>query len=179
MKVYHFSEDPGIEEFVPRPVLVPSQRPPGMDWLNGPFVWAVDELRQGAYLFPRDCPRILVWPTKETIPQDRERWFGGRSVSMIAHVEREWLERIRRATVYRYEFDAAGFETLPGDDWMAVSRVPQRPTSATEIKDLLAALREANVELRVMQSLEPLRHAWDSTMHVSGIRLRNAHSWRG
>lgn len=179
MKVYHFSEDPGIAEFDPRPVLVPSQRPPGMDWMNGPLVWVVDELRQGAYLFPRDCPRILVWPTAQTTPEDRQRWFGGQSVSMIAHVEWEWLDRIRESTLYRYEFDAARFEPLPGDAWMAVSRVSQRPTAITEINDLLGARREAGVELRVMQSLEPLRHAWDSTMHVSGIRLRNSNSWRG
>ena len=72
MRLFHFSEDPSIEEFVPRPVRVPSARPPGQDWLNGPLVWAVSEDRQATYLFPRDCPRILLWPTEHT----KHRPFG-------------------------------------------------------------------------------------------------------
>jgi NADPH:quinone reductase-like Zn-dependent oxidoreductase len=44
MRLFHFSDDAGIECFVPRPVAVPSQRAAGMDWLNGPLVWAIDEL---------------------------------------------------------------------------------------------------------------------------------------
>ena len=57
-RLYHFSDDPSITRFVPRPVLVPATRPPGSDWLNGPLVWAIDEWHQPMYLFPRDCPRI-------------------------------------------------------------------------------------------------------------------------
>jgi hypothetical protein len=33
------------------------------------------------------------------------------------------------------------------------------------------------VELRVMESLLPLRGVWDSSLHASGIRLRNARGW--
>ena len=179
MAVYHFSDDPGITAFVPRAVRVPSQRAPGMDWMNDPLVWVVDEAYQGAYLFPRDCPRILVWPTDDTTPADRDYWIGGRDVSMVAHVEWDWLERIRDACIYRYEFAAADFEPVPGDEWMAVCHEPREPTGVTTIDDLLAALCDAGVELRVMHSLKPLRDAWSSTMHVSGIRLRNSRTWGG
>ena len=43
MRLFHFSDDPDISEFVPRPVLIPSQRPAGREWLNGPLVWAIEE----------------------------------------------------------------------------------------------------------------------------------------
>jgi hypothetical protein len=42
-----------------------------------------------------------------------------------------------------------------------------------KITDLGAALDEANLELRVVPSLEPLKVLWSTTLHVSGIRLRN------
>ena len=66
MRLFHFSDDPAIARFEPRAVLVPSPRAPGREWLNGPLVWAIDEPHQPMYLFPRDCPRILLWPRPET-----------------------------------------------------------------------------------------------------------------
>lgn len=178
-RLFHFSDDPSIEVFEPRPVTVASARPPGQEWQNGPLVWAVGEWYQPAYLFPRDCPRILLWPTAETTPADREQWMGQHECRMFAHVEWAWLDRIRSAAIYRYEFDLEGFESIDTDPWMWVSRRPQTPIQRTEFVDLLGALRDADVELRLMLSLAPLRNAWDSTLHVSGIRLRNANGWGG
>ncbi len=60
MRLFHFSDDPAIALFVPRPVAVPLARSAGREWLNGPLVWATDELHAILYLFPRDCPRVLV-----------------------------------------------------------------------------------------------------------------------
>lgn len=174
--LYHFSDRPSIARFDPRPVSVPAERPPGMEWLNGPLVWAVSADRQATYLFPRDCPRILVWLTDTTTPEDRALWWGARSCSMLAHVEWSWLERIRSSTLYRYELLAEGFEDVEGS-WMWVSREPVEPVEVTTIPDLLSALEEASVELRMMSSLVPLRDAWSSSLHVSGIRLRNAQGW--
>ena len=76
MRLFHFSDDGGLTRFTPRPVLVPSARPPGRDWLNGPLVWAIDEARQPLYLFPRDCPRILLYPTPATTAEDLQRWWA-------------------------------------------------------------------------------------------------------
>ncbi len=45
------------------------------------------------------------------------------------------------------------------------------------VGDLVEALRVAGVELRLMPSLAPLFGAWESTIHFSGIRLRNAVGW--
>jgi hypothetical protein len=175
-RLFHFSEDPAIDTFVPRPVTVPSPRRAGQEWLNGPLVWAIDEWHQPMYFFPRDCPRILIWPLPHTTDEDRAAWFGGRDARMIAHIEWRWFERFCGATVARYELPAHGFTALE-DAGMWVSCDPVAPVGVEVIDDLPGALNEARVELRVMESLTPLRNAWDSTMHVSGIRLRNASGW--
>ena len=176
MRLFHFSDDPDIASFKPRPVSVPTQRAPGRDWLNGPLVWGIDESHQPLYLFPRDCPRILLWPCADTTADDLARWFGDRTCRMIAHVERAWLDRILRATIHRYELPPDAFEPLD-DAGMWVSRQAVKPIGLDAISDLPAALRADGVELRIMESLAPLRDVWSTSLHASGIRLRNAQGW--
>jgi hypothetical protein len=177
VRLFHFSEDPGLKVFEPRPVQVPAPRPSGREWLNGPLVWAIEEDRQAMYLFPRDCPRILLWPTPSTTDDDRARWWGKRECRMIAHIEWAWFERWRRATLYRYELPVDAFEDLQ-DAGMWVARRSVTPVGMAPIHDLPRALAEAGCELRLMQSLAPLKGAWATSLHASGIRLRNATGWR-
>jgi hypothetical protein len=54
MRLFHFSDDPEIVRFVPRPIRTLVERPAGLKWLNGPLVWAIDEPHEPMYLFPRD-----------------------------------------------------------------------------------------------------------------------------
>ena len=54
MRLFHFSDDPAIGLFTPRPVRVAVARPSGQAWLNGPLVWSIDEAHQILYLFPRE-----------------------------------------------------------------------------------------------------------------------------
>lgn len=176
MRLFHFSDDPNIATFKPRPVAVPSQRPPGRDWLNGPLVWGIDERHQPMYLFPRDCPRILLWPHADTTADDLDRWFGNRACKMIAHIEWAWLDPLRRTTLYRYELPPDAFEPLD-DAGMWVSRQDVTPIRMDAIRDLPGALRADGVELRIMERLAPLRHVWSTSLHASGIRLRNAQDW--
>ena len=173
--LYHFSENPDIAEFEPRALI--RERPPGFEWLNGPLVWAIDEWHSPMYLFPRDCPRILVWPKTGTTAADREWWMGELPNRMAAYIEAEWEERFRQGRLYRYTFDGRGFEDI-GDAGMWVSRVAARPLDVSAVDSLPAALREANVELRIVPSFAPLRGAWDTTMHASGIRLGNSRTWK-
>lgn len=175
MRLFHFSDDPGISLFVPRPVRTPSPRPPGRAWLNGPLVWAIDEARQPMYLFPRDCPRVLLWPLPGTTRADRNLWLG--DAPMIACIERAWEGEVRRGHIHRYDLPPESFEDLD-DAGMFVSRVPVVPRAVETIADLPAALAAQGVELRVMENLAPLRAAFASTLHASGIRLRNAASWQ-
>ncbi|MDP1616186.1 DUF6886 family protein [Phenylobacterium sp.] len=176
MQLYHFSDDPGIAVFEPRPVRVPSERGPGRDWLNGPLVWAIEEARQAMYLFPRDCPRIVVWAKDDSAAADRAAWFGDSPAQAIAYMERDWFERLRAETLYRYVLPAEPFESLD-DAGMWVSRDTVTPVSRDVLTDLPAALRAAGVELRLTETLTHLRPVWDTTLHASGVRLRNAKDW--
>jgi hypothetical protein len=176
VRLFHFSDDPGIAKFVPRPVTTPSVRAEGREWLNGPLVWAIDERHAPMYLFPRDCPRILMWPVAHATRQDRERWFGTSSPRMIAHLERDWWERLSTEAIHRYDLPTATFTDL-GDAGMHVSREEVTPRAVETLSDLPEALRAAGVDLRVVDRLAPLRGAWDTTFHVSGIRLRNTKGW--
>ena len=115
MRLFHFSERGDIDAFVPRPVDIPAQRAAGMDWLNGPLVWAIDDWHQPMYIFPRDCPRILVWPTDTTTPEDRREHWATSSCRMIAYVEWRFSSaRLRGKRSHRY--------ALPGEG----SRMPER-----------------------------------------------------
>ena len=176
MRLFHFSDDPAIARFDPRPVRVPSERGPGREWLNGPLVWAIDDWHSPMYLFPRDCPRILLWARPDTTEADRERWFGASQARMIVHVEWAWFDRLKTGTIHRYHLPPEGFESLD-DAGMWVSRGPVTPLAVETLADLPAALRAAEVELRVVESLVPLRGVWATSLHASGVRLRNARGW--
>jgi RimJ/RimL family protein N-acetyltransferase len=176
-QVFHFSEDPAIEVFEPRPVRVPAERPPGQAWLNGPLVWAIDAWHAPLYFFPRDCPRVLIWRRPGVTDADLARWWrGDRARRMQAHMEAAWLERQRTMPMYRYAFAPDAFEPL-ADAGMCVAREAVRPLSVEPVGDLMAALEAANVELHVMDDLLPLKGVWESSLHASGIRLRNAQGW--
>lgn len=60
---------------------------------------------------------------------------------------------------------------------MWVSRTAVEPLRVDVIGDLFGALRQAEVELRVMETLVPLRSVWSTSLHASGVRLRNAAGW--
>jgi hypothetical protein len=175
-RLLHFSDAPTIARFEPRPVRVPASRSPGMDWLNGPLVWAIDEWQAPLYVFPRDCPRILIWPKPETSAADLDRYWQGRDCRMIAHIEWAWHDRLRRERLYRYELPVNAFESL-NDVGMHVCRGPVEPLNMTRLDDLPRELDAAGVELRVMADLVALKGLWATSLHVSGIRLRNALGW--
>ncbi len=175
-RLFHFSDDPGIERFTPRPVRIPAERKAGMEWLNGPLVWAIDEDWQPLYLFPRDCPRILLRPMPHTTAEDLARWFPPGAGRWIAHVEAAWLDRLSGGRIHRYELPADAFESLD-DAGMWVARSAVTPLSMETLDDLPAALVAQKVELRVMASLVPLKGVWSTSLHASGIRLRNAQGW--
>ena len=46
--------------------------------------------------------------------------------------------------------------------------------NVTVVDDLPARLKQQDVDLRIVDSLLPLRAVWNTTLHASGIRLRNA-----
>lgn len=171
MPLYHFSEDPTIERFVPRPPLAhPEQEP---------RVWAIDEWHQPIYWVPRDCPRVCFWPLPTTTPEDRARFEAETAARLVIAIEAGWLDRLRRTRLYRYEMPEAAFESLH-DHGAHVSREAIVPLRVEPVGDLLSRLAEAEVELRISPSLVPLARAvMRTTLHWSLIRMRNAKGWTG
>lgn len=91
-------------------------------------------------------------------------------------MEWDWLERLRTAELTCYTLPPETFEDLK-DAGMWVSRQAVTPLERRRLADLPAALRAAGVELRVTETLTHLRPAWESSLHVSGVRLRHARGW--
>jgi hypothetical protein len=168
--LYHFSEEPDIAVFEPRP---PLSRPE-----VEPLVWAIDAERAPMYFFPRDCPRACFWPGAQTTAEDRERWFGGIDARMVIAIESAWLARLRTTTLYRYSMPSAGFEQGDATAGHFVSHARVVPLGVEPVGDLLAALVAADVELRITPALPELwRRVIASTLDFSGTRLRNAHGY--
>ena len=176
MRLFHFSDDPRIEVFEPRPPTVPAVRAPGQQWLNGSLVWAIDEPHSILYLFPRECPRVVIWPTRQTTDADRSKWLGPTSARAIAYIEAGWLDRVRAGPIHRYEMPLESFEDT-GDAGMWVSRSAVRSVRMETLTALDRHLASSHVELRVLDQLTSLKPVWASTLHASGIRLRNAVNW--
>ena len=167
--MFHFSEDPTITRFVPH---VPRTNP-----THSPAVWAIDEAHSPLYWFPRNCPRVTAWPRTETEAAAFREAFATEAPRVHA-IESGWLDRLTTTTLYRYEFDASDF--APWNDasgqWICVHAVA--PLSVEPIGDLLALHRNAGIELRIVDSLWPLRDLahrgpWDfSTVRMGNARPR-------
>ncbi len=170
MRLFHFSENPNIAEFVPRaPLAWPEVEP---------LVWAMDEGRSPIYFVPMDCPRVCFWVTPETNETDRELYDGTASGRMVIAIEFGWLDRVREATLYRYEFSPEGFEPLTKsqtENYGAyVCRSAVIPLRVEPMRDLLSCMRDAGVELRLCPDLHSLAETVvASTLHFSLIRMRN------
>ena len=167
--LFHFSENLAIARFVPH---VPRTNPS-----HAPAVWAIDDAHAPLYWFPRECPRITAWPRNADEASAFRAAFGT-NARRVHVVERDWLDRMRAAVVYRYELDAADF--APWNDasgqWICDHEV--EPRAVAPIGDLLELHRNAGIELRIVDSLWPLRDLahrgpWDfSTVRMANARPR-------
>ncbi len=169
MELYHFSEDPAITQFVPRPPLAHPE--------TEPFVWAIDGWHAPLYYLPRDCPRVCFWPLPTTTLEDRERLWSYVSGRMVIAIETVWLPRLTTTALTRYAFSDATFVSTE-DHGVHVSREAVTPLNVAPMGNLLERLAEAEVELRLCPSLVPLGETLlQSSLHFSLIRMRNAQNW--
>ena len=164
--LYHFSEDPNIERFVPH---VPRTNP-----THRAAVWAIDHDHAPLYWFPRDCPRVAIWPFEEDgLAAFRARFTT--EARRLHAIESGWLERMRDAQIHRYEFAADGFVPWEQANGQWVCEHEVAPISVTPVGDLLEAHAAAGIELRVTSSLWPLRDdAVDGPFDFSIVRMHNA-----
>ena len=172
MTLLHFSENPDIDVFYPR--LTAGKDDPT------PVVWAIDADHAFLYYFPRDCPRVICWPLPDSSDADRDRFFRHSHAKALVAIEGAWLERFYTTRLYVYTLPSESFtpvvpEGAPGFHGAYTSQETVHPISVAPVGDLLTALRDAGAEVRMTPSLWPLWEAVTvSTLHFSGIRLRNA-----
>jgi hypothetical protein len=166
--LWHYSEDPDLGTFRPRPSTTGADEPP--------YVWAVDARHAPMFWFPRDCPRLCIWPVSTTSDDDRETFFGQAGTERVHVTESGWLDRLRACRIYAYRLPTEPFEPHGvGGYW-----VTEQVVAATErvpVGDLLTRHAEAGIELRITPSLWPIvDRIVASTVEFSGSRLRNAAS---
>lgn len=172
MALYHFSEDPTITVFRPHVAKTSAIQ-------NEAFVWAIDDWHSPMYYVPRDCPRACFWAGDRTTPEDRERWLNQLEPRFVMVVETTWLERIRSVQLYRYLMPETSFSSAGHEGGHYVSRQLVIPLGLEPMGDLLAAIVNAGVELRITPRLGPLwkQVSSASTLVYSGTRLRNAQGY--
>jgi hypothetical protein len=163
MRVFHVSEETGIELFEPRMI----------EGATEPLVWAINDERVHNYLLPRDCPRVTFYAGPRTSAEDRERFLGP-SPAVVA-IESAWFDRVRSCRLFCYQLPGETFSCHDETAGYYVSRIAVRPSAVEYIDDLVAALVRRGVELRVLPCLWSLRDAVvASTLEFSIIRWRNA-----
>ena len=173
MHLFHFSEDPDIQSFIPRPRPArPIPNRPDQESL----VWAINEWHSPMYFFPRECPRLLLWPVESTTRTDVAEWMGSNPPRMIAYIEQGWVDRFESCVLYRYTFDSESFESLD-DAGMYVSSNTVQPIDIQRVGWLRETMGNASVELRTVDSLQDVAHAVQATLHCSAIRSKNAAEW--
>jgi hypothetical protein len=169
-RLFHVSDQPGITVFEPRPTY-----PGHPQNLDRPVVWAIGERLLHNYLLPRDCPRVTFYARPESDPADATRLMGATAARYVVAIESGWLEAIREATLFLYEFPPDGFVVINEGAGYYVRETAVEPMAIRRVDDLLAELAARDVELRVTPSLWPLRDAvLASTLQFSFIRMRNA-----
>ena len=169
IKLYHISDKPGIKRFDPRPAPSKSAKQEGL------MVWAIDYDHLHNYLLPRDCPRVTFFAKENSDPKDVERLMAGTTAKHVIAIEARWLTKIQKQCLYQYEFDSEGFTLVDEIAGYWISRKPIIPIAETKIDNILSALLEHDVELRIMPSLWKLREAViNSTLSYSIIRMNKA-----
>jgi hypothetical protein len=168
-RLFHFSDDPGISRFEPRPP------PSASSGVTDQVVWAIGERLRHNYLLPRDCPRVAFYPAPGSAPEDVSRLMAGASAGHVVAIETGWMPALRHGRLYQYELPPATFEPIDQGAGYYVSREPVEPLGLLAIDDLLGELLACDIELRVVPSLWPLCDlVVASSLHFSCIRMRNA-----
>ncbi len=148
MDLYHFSEDPGIDRFVPH---VPATNP-----TQPPSVWAIDEFHAPLYWFPRECPRVTAWP-RDDIERTAFAEAFVTDATRVHSIELGWLPTMTTTTIYRYRFADDVFQPWVEASGQWISSEPVEPLGVVPFDDLLALHVAAGIELRAVPNLWPIR----------------------
>jgi hypothetical protein len=162
-RVYHVSEESGIERFTPR------ESSDGID-----RVWSVSDARLHNYLLPRHCPRVTFYAAETTSQADISRFLPDHNAVSVVAIEQGWLERVVNTRLRLYVFDAAPFALHDAIAGYYVTRQAVEPLMELAVDDPLGVMLARDIEFRVLASLTTLRAAViESTLGFSIIRWHN------
>jgi hypothetical protein len=162
----HFSEDPGIERFVPH---VPATNPD-----HPPAVWAIDAAHAPLYWFPRDCPRVTVWADDQDQEATLHAVFAT-SARRVHAAEAGWQARIRTTELFEYALPRATFHRWEAAHGQWISSAVVTPLAVRPVGDLIARHSAAGIELRLVADLWPLHDlVVDAGLPFSMVRMHNA-----
>ena len=168
-RLFHISEEGGIDQFEPRP------SPSLFTEIKGDVVFAISGRLLHNYLLPRDCPRVTYYAGPATSPEDRQRFLGQSRATHVVAIETGWFSRVNATTLYCYEFAADNFTCLDEVAGYYISYEQEMPMSRCRIDDIVGELLKGDVELRILPELWTLANAVkNSSLSFSLIRMRNA-----
>lgn len=169
MRLFHVSEEPGIDIFEPRP------SPQRYQEVTGDVVFAISEEMLHLYLTPRDCPRVCYMAGPGTSEADRQRFLDQATVVMA--LEPAWRLAMRDTRLFRYEFSPEGFELLDANAGYYISYKPVTPIGLVQIAKPIEALPACGVQLVYVADLWQLAdEVSHSTLRFSCIRMSNVGS---
>jgi hypothetical protein len=117
---------------------------------------------------------VTAWPRRDA----EAAAFGSAwttTARRVHAIEQAWFERVRTATVYRYDLPAAAFSPWPEASGQWIAEEPVEPITVRPLTDLVGRHVAAGIELRIVPSLWPLhdlarRGPWDFSI----VRMVNA-----
>jgi len=167
--LFHVSHEGSIARFEPRP---PPSHAVG---ITHDVVWALDGAHLAPYLLPRDCPRVTFAPSPASTAADIQCFMGPGSSQRVVAIEHAWFVRAQQESIWIYELPTGSFVLVDHTAGYYVSRETIRPQAQRKVENPLAELLSYGAELRVLDSLWPLRdRVIQSTLAFSCIRMRNA-----
>lgn len=139
-------------------------------------MWAIDTQHAPLYWFPRECPRVTVWPRGEADRPTFEERFATTAPRVHA-IECDWLAPMRSTQLHRYDFSDELFAPWPDADGQWIARETVTPVVIEPLGDLLDLHAAARIELRVVPSLWPLCDVvMSGPWEFSIVRMHNARS---
>lgn len=174
--LYHFSDRGDIRVFEPR---APLRHPE-----SEPLVYAIDEWHSALYLFPRDCPRIGVWPVASTSSEERRAYEQSYGFGMRLLIDSSFEPNWRAGRLFRYAFSDLESFIDCHDHGVWASRNPVIWSEKLDIVDLPEALDVLGATVQVVDLADAARGLYDfdaeqprTTLHVSMIRMSLLPGW--
>jgi hypothetical protein len=171
--LYCLSEYPRIEIFEP------FISPRSVKWLSEEVVIAISSENLSNYLFPPDCPRIVIFPLPKSSELDCERFLGPAKTGSVIAVEAKWFDKIQQTTLYCYQVPEESFMPLERNDSFYVSFKSVKPISVKPVYNPLGELMKRNIEIRFLPSLDKLlNEIIFSTIGYSLIEIENCECFK-